>query len=485
MLTGMDNKPMHYWLWLLPLAAFVGGFLPLLLVNGLPDTDGLVYASIARNLAAGHGSFWQPYFTEYHLPQFYDHPALAISWQAWAYKVFGDHDAIEKIYSFIITALNWLLLYALAKRFMPYLRWYKAWVLLLAWLVVPVNPWAYASNMLEPVANIFGLIALYLIIVSYQQQQRGSKLLASLLVAGVSTCIGVYVNGPLVLFVWLVEPCLWLLYQQERSAWSCYRWLVLVVVTVVAFLAFIPAHQNFIHYWHQQVLASLQNKRLNSKFFGLDRFAIVYTTLVMLLPNFILAGLSYLFATPKPIRVAKQHAVFFLLLFLISVLPIMLSSKQFYHYALQGYPFMQMVLALLLLPAIFAKLAEWFARPVLAKVFKVILVLIVLLSFAWMIVFLMHQDSLFNRNYTEARGIIKVVGHNKVIALSHTRLVNPAEFEIYLQRYGQINLRPEKNAHSEYWMTVAPLLLKRKPPAGYHLEKFTSGYENARLYKKQ
>lgn len=476
---------MHYWLWLLALAVLIGSFLSLLLVHGLPCTDGMVYASMARNLAAGHGSFWQPYFTEYHASKFFDHPALAISWQAWAYKVFGDHVAIEKIYSFIITLFNWLLLYALAKRFMPYLRWYHAWILLFAWLMVPTNPWAYASNMLEPVANVFALIALYLIVVSYQQRQRGWKLFISILVAGVSTCIGVYVNGPLVLYIWLVEPCLYFVYQQEKIGRSSYRWLLLIVVTLLAFAAFVPAHANFMQYWHQQVVAALENKRINSMYFGMNRLAIVYITFIVFVPNFILATISYMFTAAKPTRQAKRNAVFFVLLFIASVFPIMASSKQFYHYALQGYPYVQFALAVLLLPAIFAKLDEWFSRPKLALVFKVILVVLPLLSIVWMAFVLTHQNRFFHNYYSEAQAVIKLLGPNKVIGMPYVGLMTPAEFETYLQRYGKISIRQEKHLSSKYVITIPPFIGKVKMPANYHLAPLTSSYKNCRLYIKQ
>ena len=49
--------------------------LPRLLSYGM-FVDGIVYASIARNMAENYGSFWQPYYTATVAPVFSDQPPL-------------------------------------------------------------------------------------------------------------------------------------------------------------------------------------------------------------------------------------------------------------------------------------------------------------------------------------------------------------------------------------------------------------------------
>ena len=61
--------------------------------------DGLYYATIAKNLANGLGSFWQLYFTELD-GVFYGHPPLAMGLQSILFSIFGDSIYIERAYSF-------------------------------------------------------------------------------------------------------------------------------------------------------------------------------------------------------------------------------------------------------------------------------------------------------------------------------------------------------------------------------------------------
>src|ERR1017187_2224795 len=60
--------------------------------------DGLVYSSIARNLAIGKGTFWHLY---YYSP-FTDHPPFGIAMESLLFMVIGDHYFTEKIFCLII-----------------------------------------------------------------------------------------------------------------------------------------------------------------------------------------------------------------------------------------------------------------------------------------------------------------------------------------------------------------------------------------------
>ena len=60
---------------LLMCAIFVAATVPRLAHRGM-FVDGVTYASIARNLAEGRGTFWTPSYTATIYPQFHDHPPL-------------------------------------------------------------------------------------------------------------------------------------------------------------------------------------------------------------------------------------------------------------------------------------------------------------------------------------------------------------------------------------------------------------------------
>ena len=81
---------------LLTFAVFAAATVPRLAHRGM-FVDGVTYASIARNLAEGRGSFWSPSYTATLYPQFHEHPPLGFWLQSLWFRVFGDHLFVERL----------------------------------------------------------------------------------------------------------------------------------------------------------------------------------------------------------------------------------------------------------------------------------------------------------------------------------------------------------------------------------------------------
>ena len=92
--------------------------------------DGVTYAAIARNMAAGIGDFWSPSLSQTIYPRFAEHLPLALGLQALAFALFGDHPAVERGYAITVFLLNGLLIAAIARRLLPPAF---DWVPLLLW----------------------------------------------------------------------------------------------------------------------------------------------------------------------------------------------------------------------------------------------------------------------------------------------------------------------------------------------------------------
>ena len=89
---------MKYWPYL-----FVVGLFGLFACNNLLTRgmfmDGLIYTSVAANMAEGVGSFWHPVYTATQFPDFYEHPPLMM----WLLSLWG------RIPLFIgMTLMNWM-----------------------------------------------------------------------------------------------------------------------------------------------------------------------------------------------------------------------------------------------------------------------------------------------------------------------------------------------------------------------------------------
>jgi len=78
--------------------------------------DGVTYASIARNLALGRGSFWSPSYTLTLYPQFHEHPPLGFWLQSWWFRLLGDHLFVERAYSIAVALATAVLIAAIWRR---------------------------------------------------------------------------------------------------------------------------------------------------------------------------------------------------------------------------------------------------------------------------------------------------------------------------------------------------------------------------------
>ena len=81
--------------------------------------DGVTYAAIARNMAAGVGNFWTPSFSQTVYPRFAEQLPLALGLEAVAFALFGDHPAVERGYAITVFLLNGLLVAAIARCRLP------------------------------------------------------------------------------------------------------------------------------------------------------------------------------------------------------------------------------------------------------------------------------------------------------------------------------------------------------------------------------
>ena len=101
-------------LWLFTVFFLAAMFLPRLVPQGLFG-DGLLYASLARNLAEGKGSMWAPWFSSGYWLDFasgapyFENPPLMIWLEAVFFRILGDYWWVEKLYSLLLLPQHFLL----------------------------------------------------------------------------------------------------------------------------------------------------------------------------------------------------------------------------------------------------------------------------------------------------------------------------------------------------------------------------------------
>ncbi|MGB0513547.1 MAG: glycosyltransferase family 39 protein, partial [Wenzhouxiangellaceae bacterium] len=166
--------------------------------------DGMIYASLSRNLALGIGSAWVPYFSEGLYPEFRQHPPLVFWLQASLFALFGDRWWVERLYDLGLVIATALLLRGLWRQLAEItgrtaLAGYW-WLALLCWILVPKWSWAYRNNVLENTLTLICLAAVVLLLVALRAESWRRRLISATS-AGLLTVAGVLVKGPVALFV--------------------------------------------------------------------------------------------------------------------------------------------------------------------------------------------------------------------------------------------------------------------------------------------
>ncbi|MFT4796900.1 MAG: 4-amino-4-deoxy-L-arabinose transferase-like glycosyltransferase [Candidatus Azotimanducaceae bacterium] len=121
------------------------------------NPDGVLYATIANNMAQGIGSFWSPYsiFGE---NGFYHHPPLAFYLQSLTFLIFGNSFWVDNIYQIVMLILaTWLLCLIWDQSG----RKKNGWILLLMFMSMPVVAWSFTNNLLENTVTVLCLAAVY------------------------------------------------------------------------------------------------------------------------------------------------------------------------------------------------------------------------------------------------------------------------------------------------------------------------------------
>lgn len=184
---------------LLPSMASVGMFL-----------DGVIYASISRNLAHGQGTFWALHFSDALFPVFREHPPLVFGLQSLFFRALGDSYLTERAYDLTVLIVSVLLLrvlwrQAVAMAGRPDLAGFW-WLALLCWVLVPKWSWAYRNNVLENTMTLFCLAAVSLAVAA-TLCRRTWKTAGLAVAASVATLLAFLSKGLPALFV-LVAPAL-------------------------------------------------------------------------------------------------------------------------------------------------------------------------------------------------------------------------------------------------------------------------------------
>lgn len=333
---------MKYWPYL-----FVAGLFGLFACNNLLTRgmfmDGLIYTSVAANMAEGVGSFWHPVYTATQFPQFFEHPPLMMWLLSLWFRLFGTSMMAAKGYSVAVVLLTAALTVGVWKQLG--FKTSLGWLPLLMLTLIPDVALAAHNNYLESTMTLFVLAAVWLVL-------RG-KGVGWHLLAGVMLAAAFLTKGPTGLFPLALPALLWLFGTRKGFGQAAVGTLAMaagLAAPMAALWLGVPDAQEFLRkYFENQVIGGSQVLVTSRTYIVKTLFSHTAVVLVVALAA-VLFGILRKSAPWRPTRDSWRRFGLVFALALCGTLPMMVSTKQRAFYLLTVFPFVALAVAALLEP---------------------------------------------------------------------------------------------------------------------------------------
>ncbi len=235
--------------------------------------DGLCYAAIARNMAAGQGTFWNPFYAtsfwlsyNANMTAFYEHPPLMFSIESWFFRLLGDTLWTEKVYAALVLLLTAWLMAELWKQVLPVSHPLRslAWLPLLVWFSMPMVMWGMTQNLLDTTMSLFCLLSAWFVLRGMLERRPARAwLMGTLAVVALSAAF--LTKGPVSLHVLGIPAIYGLVSPRPRPYQNALLWSAGLTIGFLLLLGGLlltePARYNLFTYLNQQVLPALTQKR--------------------------------------------------------------------------------------------------------------------------------------------------------------------------------------------------------------------------------
>jgi len=306
--------------------------------------DGVEYATVARNMADGLGTFWKPYLDDTIHPVFHEHPPLVFWIQSHFFRLFGDGPYFEAFYGFF---LGFIILGCMAWFWQRIRQDFQLsalgnWWPMLLFVPLPIFTYMMPINRL---ANTYTLLAIVPTYAAYRSVVGSKHTILYSLMSGLLIYLGFIAKGPVAFFTLAAPVLAGLALKSKLSKAAISTVLALATFTIifVATLYLFPDSADFWSgFWKHQVMTSLKSERAagDTHWYLVERWAAEMVVPVLVVGFFMaLTRVSF-----RQIRFNRQ-ALFFLLIGLASSLPFLISARQHNRYIFHSYPFYVLSLA--------------------------------------------------------------------------------------------------------------------------------------------
>lgn len=337
--------------WLLTACFIAMTFVPRSLDNYM-FVDGLAYASIARNMAEGAGSFWRPYFADsfwltynHSCGFFCEHPPLMFGMQAALFRLLGDSTLVENLYNLLVLLASLFLISGIWRMLFRDHAGFRiqTWLPVLMWYGLRVVWWSMPNNLLDSTMAVFCLAAVHLQLKAFHSSRPAGYLLLS---ATMVVCAAM-TKGPVGLYPVAFPLIYGLVYERDNLITALLRSVSVFAISALligGILLYPPAWFLLSNYFEGQIIAALSGQRERVREDWTAHFYLLRLLLTNILPHLAVVGGLLLLRKPRKIKdLVPPHARYAATLAAITtgliLLPMLASVKQGDYYLMPALPF--------------------------------------------------------------------------------------------------------------------------------------------------
>ncbi len=321
-------------------------------------TDGLLYASIARNFYLGLGSWWNIYSHEPTGIIFHEQPPLVFWMQSFFFSLFGDTIYPERIYSLVLSLLSAYTIIKFWKELNQEIK--TGWLPVILWMSIYAVRFSTINNVIENTLQFFDLVSVLFLFWAIRNKNPVLNLFLGFLFLFLASMS----KGIQGLFPIAVPVCYWIVFRNVSIKKSIAHAFLLMAAMIGIYFLMIQSPEileSYKAYFASRFPGFPNTPHANTA----NRFYLFLKLLIELLPPIILCIPVFLFIKWKlrisiPVSIEqKRISFFFLLIGLCASLPLMISYEQRFFYLTTSMPYFVLALSVLI-EKYFRQLSNYF-----------------------------------------------------------------------------------------------------------------------------
>jgi len=429
---------------LFTITVFIGLVVPALVSDGM-FMDGILYATVSKNLANGYGSFWFPKFSETWLVQglntFHEHPPLVFGIQSLFFRILGNSMYVERFYSFLTSCLmlllillNWSLIFRENENIKK-----LGWMPILFWIITPECFWGARNNVMENTMGLFTLLASYFVLKALWTK---SRVLLNMTIGGVFIFLSTFSKGAPGLFPLFTVFVYWLVHKDIPIMKVILYSMVLLMIPVIIYGLLIlndSARTSLSFYFFERLLNRVQTAPT-----VVNRFHVVRRLFEELLPVIGVTGIVILILKQKEIKLLESKgqvkaALTFLIMGVMGSFPLLLTMVQKGFYLLPSFPFFALGFATCVAPGISRWMERVESNGIFYKIFSKITIVLLLGVIAYSVL----QIGKYSRSRKMLHDVYamgNIIEKPTTVTISQTQYTLNWYLQCYFMRYFNISM---------------------------------------------